>query len=158
MNRFWCLTCDSFFQHSCQYAVKSHKIVDLEKKSIPDLVKEALNQVANAVKKKEEIQKHMKVESTDLTGELKALAFGINESISSLEKLCPLLKNCSVDLDLSDGDEPVNLLWMNAKELRNVIEVAKEDIENADKLLLLYKRTDAIRTVRAIHYSISQSN
>ena len=156
MNRFWCLTCDSFFQHSCQYAVKSHKIVDLEKKSIPDLVKEALNQVATAVKKKEEIQKNMKVESADVTGELEAL--GINESISSLEKLCPLLKNCSVDLDLSDGDEPVNLLWMNAKELRNVIEVAKEDIENADKLLLLYKRTDAIRTVRAIHYSISQSN
>jgi len=103
-----------------------------------------------AVGKREEMQDNMKVNRVDISAELETLALDMIENISYLEKLRPLLENCSVELDSSlDGVDPVSMFSASVKNLlRKVIEDARKDIKVADKFLLLYKiRRETVKMV-----------
>ena len=131
MPDVWCI-----FQTSvsiCCWVSQGHWLRN-GKKLIQCLKKEAFEQVATAVSKREEVQEHMKVRATNLTAELQTLALDMQENSSSLEKLRPLLENYCEEIDSPSFS-------MSTSDLRKMIEEAKAEIKDADKFLPSHQRT-----------------
>ena len=133
-NSYWCLTCETFLKPKCQ---EQHKVVDLrvDKAVIDGLQEEAVAQFYTAITKREEVQEHMKLESTQLLAKLDSLKLKMISNESCLKRLRKTMRNC-----VEEKAETVSF-FSAKKKWKSVISTAKTANAEADKFLSEFQTT-----------------